>query len=73
MLTKFWQKVKECKHKNISPNYSEIIYCSTPYCNGEEIHCLDCGAYISKCGCGFNNGMGGWSLKRRKKREKHGK
>jgi len=63
-LNKFWKKVYKCKHKNISPNYYEIIYCSTPYCSGYELHCLGCGVYISECFCGYNNGMSGWPQKR---------
>ena len=61
----FWEKVKECKHENLSLNYYEFIYCETPHCKGSESHCLDCGVYISECGCGCNNGMSGWSQKRR--------
>ena len=61
---KFWERVGNCEHKNLSPNYLEYIYCSTPYCSGHEVHCLDCGAYISECGCGCNNGISGWSNKR---------
>jgi len=63
-MTKFWDKVIKCKHKNLNPNYYETIYCPTPYCSGHESHCDDCGVYISKCGCGFNNGMSGWSERR---------
>ena len=64
----FWDKVYACEHKNLSPNYSEYIYCGTPYCSGSEEHCLDCGAYIQECGCGYNNGMSGWSHKQYKTR-----
>ena len=60
----FWGKVEKCKHINESSNYLELISCATPYCVGHEIHCLDCGVYISKCDCGCNNGMSGWSNKR---------
>jgi len=67
-LERFWAKVVNCKHENLSPNYSEPIYCSTPYCCGSEDHCLDCGVYISTCGCGYNNGMSGWSNKRWERR-----
>jgi hypothetical protein len=55
-----WKKVKRCKHKNLSPDYLGHIYCDTPYCEGSEDHCLDCGVFISTCGCGSNNGMSGW-------------
>ncbi len=55
----FWDRVRKCQHKNISPHYLSYISCSTPYCNGHEIHCLDRGVYISKCKCGVNNGMSG--------------
>jgi len=63
----FWDKVNECKHANLS-DYLVPIYCGTPYCTGMETHCLDCGVYISECGCGADNGMSGWSWKRWKKR-----
>jgi hypothetical protein len=63
-LNKFWKKVYKCKHEHLSPNYCEFINCSTPYCSGCETHCLDCGVYISKCSCGYNNGMSGWPQKR---------
>jgi hypothetical protein len=56
----FWSKVMLCEHKNLSPNYYKDISCETPYCTGYEVHCADCGVYISKCGCGFNNSMSGW-------------
>jgi len=61
---KFWDKVLKCKHENLDPNYYEYIGCPTPYCSGSETHCLDCGVFISECGCGYNNGMSGWSHKR---------
>jgi len=63
-MSKFWEKVEKCEHKNLNPNYFESISCDTPYCHGSEEHCLDCGVYISKCGCGFNNGMSGWPERR---------
>lgn len=63
---KFWNKVGRCKHKNLSPDYCGNVYCTTPYCNGNETHCLDCGVFISECGCGCNNGLSGWSYKRHK-------
>ena len=49
MIT-FWDKVEKCEHKNLSPGYCEYVRCSTPYCRGDEFHCLDCGAYITECG-----------------------
>ena len=61
---KFWDKVIKCKHKNLSPNYCVPIYCTTPYCDGDEWHCLNCGVYISECRCLSNSGMSGWSYKR---------
>lgn len=65
---KFWDKVNKCKH-NINPNYFITIKCGTPYCSGNEVHCLDCHAYIIECGCGFLNGMSGWPEKRWRKVE----
>jgi len=66
-MTKFWKKVNKCEHKNLSPDYCVMISCSTPYCHGgAEVHCLDCGAYITECPCGANDGMSGWSEERHK-------
>jgi len=63
-MSKFWDKVEKCDHKNLSPDYIEPVYCGTPYCSGYEEHCLDCGVFITKCGCGFCNGMSGWPERR---------
>jgi len=62
--SKFWKNVIKCQHKNLSPVYYEGIHCETPYCSGWETHCLDCGVFITKCGCGYNNSMSGWSERR---------
>ena len=66
----FWDRVDKCKHTNLSPVYLETVSCPTEYCSGSETHCLDCGAYIQKCGCGYNNGMYGGPLNRQKRRAK---
>jgi len=63
----FWTKTLRCKHERLSSTYYESISCPTPYCSGEEVHCLECGAYISRCGCGFCNGISGWPNKRYRK------
>lgn len=63
----FWEKALRCKHHNLYPNYLYVFNCDTPYCHGEETHCKDCGAFITKCGCGYNNGISGWSLQRERK------
>ena len=60
----FRDKVQKCKHERLSPDYLDDIACSTPYCRGYETHCLDCGAYITKCECGYLNGISGWPEKR---------
>jgi hypothetical protein len=62
-MSDFWDKVEKCNHENLS-DYYKTVSCPTPYCYGYEYHCLDCGVYISKCGCGFNNGMSGWPQER---------
>jgi len=54
-----------CNHENKSGNYFEEWHCETPYCQVFEWHCLDCGVYVTECGCGYNNGMSGWSRHRR--------
>ena len=59
----FWDGVLDCSHDNLS-DYSKMITCWTPYCSGNEYHCLDCGAYISECRCGCESGMSGWPEKR---------
>ncbi len=64
---KFWDKVDKCKHENLSPDYYEPIYCDTPYCGGDESHCLSCGVFIATCGCQSCNGLSGWPEKRWKK------
>lgn len=63
-MNEFWTRVLNCEHKHISPNYLELIACGTPYCSGTEYHCLDCGAYVTECGCHFLNGVSGWPRKR---------
>ncbi len=62
-----------CQHKNLYPDYLVSFGCATPYCNGSEVHCRDCGAYISSCGCGSQNGIDGWSWKRRRRFQEKGK
>lgn len=59
-----WNKASKCKHENTYPNYAVSFACPTPYCGGTEYHCRDCGVYLASCGCGYNNGMSGWSHKR---------
>ena len=68
--TTFWNRVDRCSHAHISPDYLVSVRCSTPYCDGQEIHCLDCGVFISECGCGAEDGMDGWSNARRAKQER---
>ena len=61
----FWEKVENCKHGNADyTDACSIIRCPTPYCSGDETKCLDCGAYIIKCDCGFMNSVSGWSMAR---------
>lgn len=66
----FWDRVEKCKHEDLSPDYSEFVACPTPYCSGSETHCLDCGVYISDCGCHSSSGLSGWSQKRWKTHRK---
>jgi len=60
----FMDRAAACTHTNLYPNYGEDYGCGTPYCRAYEYHCKDCGAFISECGCGSNNGYSGWSYKR---------
>jgi len=62
-MNKFWDKVLKCKHEPTN-NYLADFTCETPYCEATEYHCKKCGAYITECGCGFNNGISGWSHSR---------
>jgi hypothetical protein len=66
LKNKFWDKVYKCQHEP-TENYLENFSCSTTYCDGMEWRCKHCGVYISECGCGSNNGMSGWSMKRWRK------
>ena len=63
-MSKFWDKVCECEHKNLYDDYFEYIYCDTPLCSGNETHCKDCGVFIVTCDCMSSNGMSGWSNRR---------
>jgi len=56
-----WELVGNCKHENHYDDYYASGNCGTPYCEWHEFHCKDCGAYIQECGCGYNNGISGWS------------
>lgn len=67
VTTKFWERTQGCKHENLSPNYLEFVGCGTPYCCGWETHCLDCGAFIIECGCGFLTSISGWPESRHRK------
>lgn len=66
----FWDKVSRCQHKNINPSYDDSWSCWTPYCDATESRCLDCGVYISTCGCGFERGLYGWPRSRRRTEER---
>ena len=69
-----WEKVYDCKHENHYSNYYAGGGCATPYCDWSEYHCRDCGVFIMECGCGFMNGISGWSYAKdkanRKRRDK---
>ncbi len=68
----FWNRVARCRHRNVSRDYLQVFTCGTPYCEGQETHCLDCGVFIGKCGCGNNDNMSGWSLARWAKKHRNG-
>ena len=61
---KFWDRVGECNHENISETYYDSGSCATPYCEWAEERCNDCKVYIVTCGCHYMTGKCGWSLKR---------
>lgn len=63
-MNKFWNKIDKCKHVNLDPNYFEVFNCATPGCIAIESRCLDCGAFIVTCGCGYENMISGWSMYR---------
>ena len=62
-ITAFWQRVGTCDHANLSPDYYLTWPCME-YCRGSESHCLDCGAYLSKCPCHCCDGASGWPERR---------
>jgi hypothetical protein len=67
-----WEKVSNCKHLRIYPNYAECLGCP---CGAYEYHCKDCKVFFNDCYCGEMQGLSGRSLKfhnkiRRKKLEK---
>ena len=66
----FHERVRKCNHKNLSEVYWVTFFCPTPYCSGHESFCLDCLAFISTCGCGFNNEISGWPRERRLRAER---
>ena len=57
-----------CEHKDewLSEHY-ETVYCGTPYCDGDEVHCLKCRTFIVKCLCQSCSGESGWSQRRWKR------
>lgn len=58
---KFWDKVEKCPHNNLTDHY-EHYSCWTPLCPGaSEVHCADCGVYITECPCHSEDGYSGWS------------
>lgn len=68
-MSDFWGRVRECDHDNLNDDYDAHVRCTTPYCSGYERHCLDCGVYIQRCKCGYNDGLSGWPAKRWWKRQ----
>lgn len=66
----FKNKAQSCKHEHLS-NYHKTGKCATDFCWWEEHHCIECGAYVTTCGCGFNNGIDGWPSKRRNKERQY--
>jgi hypothetical protein len=55
------KKKYNCKHINLYPNHLVTGRCSTPYCNWQEVHCKDCGMFITTCGCHYMDSISGWS------------
>ena len=68
-MNSFWIRVHNCSHENIDRDYFDSGVCGTPNCRWVEERCLDCGAYIMKCDCGFCNSISGWPQKRWGKRD----
>ena len=61
----FWERALECEHKDEDlTDHMVYISCPTPYCSGYEVHCRKCGAFITSCGCHFNDGVSGWPIAR---------
>jgi hypothetical protein len=53
-----------CPHTQLSETYFKSFNCETPYCEGQEVRCKQCGIFITTCGCGYNNSASGWPRKR---------
>lgn len=69
-IQSFWHKVRRCKHKRLS-DYNAHTHCANQSLGcegGMESHCLTCGAFITECPCGYENGISGWSNRRWKDR-----
>lgn len=63
----FLERAAKCKHANLYPDYlGGYGRCGTPFCQVSEVHCQDCGAFITECGCGYMRGMDGWPAARRR-------
>lgn len=71
--SQFWKKVEACNHE-WSDSYYASVSCGTPYCDGEDLHCVKCGVYKTTCGCGCYNELSGWPYGRRMayERKKYG-
>ena len=63
-MSDFWDTVEKCDHDNLTDHFDTFTCSGAYYCDGQEVHCRDCGVFITTCGCGFNNGESGWSRKR---------
>lgn len=65
-----WKKFETCAHEHLTDYYA-TGRCGTPLCGGwTESHCRDCGAFISECPCGAENGASAWSWRRHKVEER---
>lgn len=73
MQQRFFNQIHGCRHAHMDPDYFMGFKCSTPCCSGQEEHCLDCGAYISTCGCGCENGISDKPYWKKIKGEEDGK
>lgn len=52
-----WKNINKCQHE--WGTYYDSGHCATPYCTWEELRCLKCRVYHTRCMCHYEDGFGG--------------